>query len=82
MPVSGCFTYNKKSKFGLGIDLAELATVDFGYAKNCKKLVEAKAGKRVILKECVLRRTSDHLNANLGYPVKTNSSRRCCSKTR
>jgi hypothetical protein len=49
--LSGCFTYNKDSKYGLGLNLAELLNADFEYARNCQKVVEAKAGRRVILDE-------------------------------
>jgi hypothetical protein len=50
--ISGCcFTYNKESKYGLGLGLAELANLDFEYAKNCQKLVQAKVGRRVTLEK-------------------------------
>ncbi|KAJ4984126.1 hypothetical protein SVAN01_10358 [Stagonosporopsis vannaccii] len=49
--VSGCFTYNKDSKYGLGFGVAELADMDFEYAKKCQKIVEAKVGKRVVLND-------------------------------
>ncbi|KAH7371277.1 hypothetical protein BKA66DRAFT_470048 [Pyrenochaeta sp. MPI-SDFR-AT-0127] len=47
--VSGCFTFNKESKYGLGLGFAELANLDFEYAKKCQKVVQAKVGKRVTL---------------------------------
>jgi hypothetical protein len=50
-PASGCFIYKKHAKYGLGLDFAELANLDFEYVKKCQKVVKAKMGRRVILNE-------------------------------
>ncbi|OAP61371.1 hypothetical protein AYL99_03574 [Fonsecaea erecta] len=47
--ISGCFVATKDTKFGLGIEALDLATVGYEYASKCKKLVVAKSGRRVIL---------------------------------
>lgn len=52
-PISGCFATTKDSNFGLGVEALDLASVDVEYATKLKKLVVAKGGRRVILREQV-----------------------------
>jgi len=82
---SGCFTYNKSYKYGMGVNLVEIASLDFEYAKSCQKLVQAQSGQRVILKKSVyipylalIRRNSDpSLVAPTTFSRKSFQSQRC-----